>query len=141
MTVEQRRTGIEGTTILLCSNTTSVNGGATPYRRPGTPAQRRRIISTRSRRCSSAYRRRTWLKSPLVRTFGGCDGPLEVWNFRYRQRGDDPGAFSVGGGIAPRHLGAAAPDAAAISLKCLDLVEHRLSTAVENGPTIGTWQI
>lgn len=37
--------------------------------------------------------------------------------------------------------GAAAPDAAAISLKCLDLVEHRLSTAVENGPTIGTWQI
>jgi hypothetical protein len=39
---------------------------------------------------------------PLVRRCGACDERLGVWKFRYRQRGSDPGPFSVGGGGSHR---------------------------------------
>jgi hypothetical protein len=111
MNVEQRRTVIEGPPSLSARPRPLSKSGAAPCR------------------------------VPLVCTFGAWDERLEVWKFRFRQRGDDPGVFSVGGGDRTGARGAAAPDAAAISLKCLDLVEHRLSTAVENGRITGRWQV
>ena len=86
-------------------------------------------------------KRRRALPSPVglhVRSLGRAAGGLEI---HYRQRGDDQGAFSVGGGDRTGAPGAAAPNAAAISLNCLDLVEDRLSTPVENGPIIGGWRV